>query len=111
DFIGELASEDALFVTADGRFIEDVVNQDIKHAGIVLVPVSWDDKTLEFAAAGLAGILRGAIESDGRRHLHNQIYIISDDGYYLVEKGKKRLLCSIDKFQLTLEEYIARNER
>ena len=111
DFISEMASEEAIFVTADKEFVEDVIEQGIRHAGIVFVPTGWEDRTLEFAAAGMAGILRGAIEADGRKHLHNQIYAINDDGYYLIEKGKARLLSSTTKIELLLDEQLARRHR
>jgi|GEM_PF-5392741 len=105
DYINEIAAEGALFLTADKKFVDDIVARGTHDVGIILVPTGWEDSTLSFAAAGLAGCLRGAIDNQGKRSLGNQVYYIADDGYHLIEKGKDKLFYSVGRLELDMDEW------
>ena len=103
DYIGQIAGEGALFATSDIKFVDKILKHGIKHAGIALLPSEWQPDTLSFAAAGLGGILRGAIDKDDKRGLRNQIYNIADDGYHQIHKGTDKLIYSIGKMELDIQ--------
>lgn len=91
NYIQQIRSEGAFFVTGDVEFIEDVIRQKIKHAGIILIPTGWEDDLLYLAAAGIAGYVLGFIDREGRRSLYDKIFSIEDDGYHITEKGIDKL--------------------
>lgn len=55
------------------EFVNYVVRNNVKHAGIVLLPTGWEIGTLTFASAGVAGSMRGLIERNGRSYVNNKI--------------------------------------
>src|SRR5215213_5578985 len=69
DYIGEIYAEGRVFVTSDVEFANYVYDNKIKHAGIVLIPSGWDNEIVEFAAAGLIGIVKGEIQDFGKNAL------------------------------------------
>jgi hypothetical protein len=109
DYIGRIKSEGAVFCTMDIEFVEYVVQNRIKHAGIVLLPSNWDIDTLTFASAGTAGAIRGMIENKGRSFINNKVFYIADDGYHIIENSKDRLDYSLARMILDIEEQEKRN--
>jgi hypothetical protein len=105
-YIQHIRAEGAFFVTGDIEFIEDVIQQKIKHAGIILIPTRWEDDVLGFAAAGIAGCVLGIIDWKGRRSLYNMIFSIEEDGFHITEKGINKLDYSIDQFTLDINQYV-----
>ena len=104
DYIEEIYSEGRVFVTSDLEFADYVLEHKMKHAGILLIPSGWDNDTVEFATAGLIGIIKAEVEQGGKNALRRLIFYIADDGYRVVdEKGKNKLLYSIEAFQRDLD--------
>jgi hypothetical protein len=104
DYIEEIYSEGRLFATSDVAFANYVHDNKIKHAGIILIPSGWDDETVEFATAGLLGIVRGEIQEFGKNALRRLIFYIAADGFRVVdEKGEDHLLLSVDAYRQDLE--------
>lgn len=42
DFITELFQENTIFVTSDREFVDEAVDKNLKHAGIIFIPNSMD---------------------------------------------------------------------
>jgi len=103
DYIEEIYSEGRVFVTSDIEFAKYVVDNKIKHSGILLIPSGWDSDIVEFATAGLIGIVKGEIEQGGKNALRRLIFYIAEDGFRVVdEKGKDTLLYSVEAFERDL---------
>lgn len=94
DYIPELLSENAIFVTSDSEFIRKVINQNTKHAGIVHIP-DVGEKFEKIALAELtAYVILGAL--DGSSSVHNKIFYLAYDGLHVRENGKDTLVISLD---------------
>lgn len=109
DYIHEISAENAIFLTADRAFVNDALENNVKHSGILLMPSGWEINTLDIAAAGLAGLIRAEIERNGSSFIKNKIYYIDGDGYHLVDKNDDKLIYSADKVALDFEEYETKN--
>jgi hypothetical protein len=95
DYIHELLSENAIFVTSDLEFIKRVVERDVKHAGIVHIPED-EDKEEKIAFAWVAaGVIRGLLEKPAMS-LHDIIIYSHHDGLHFLKKGKDSLIISYD---------------
>ena len=59
DYIAELYSENAIFVTSDEEFVNKVIEKGVKHAGIIFVPkpMTLSEKVLFAQIVG--GFVRG----------------------------------------------------
>lgn len=110
EYISKLFSEGAIFVTADSEFVDYVIEGNLKHAGIILLPTKWEDEALGFASAGLAGYIRGWIEKSGRRSLNDKIFYIADTGFHLIDHGTDQLVYSIDRMEMDVEDYLRRQK-
>ncbi len=105
DYIAEIYSEGAIFVTSDLEFFEYIIGNKIFHSGVVYFPSKWDDETNSFAASGMAGYLKGTIDRQGKRSLINSAFYVADDGYHLVENGKDDLIMSTDAIEIMMDSY------
>src|SRR5947209_4054412 len=59
DYINELLSENAVFVTSDFEFIKRILDQNVKHAGIVYIPKDTDREEKNAFAWIAAAVIRG----------------------------------------------------
>ena len=95
DYINELFSENAVFITSDLEFVERILDQSTKHAGIVYIPKEMDkEEKITFAWAA-AGLIRGLTDTSCIS-AHNKIIYPSYDGIHIIEKGKDKLDTSWD---------------
>ncbi len=94
DYIHELLSENAIFVTSDSEFIRKVIDYDTKHAGIVHIP-EVGEKSEKIALAQLiAEFIRGLLDSSSSS-VHNKILYLSHNGLHMRENGKDTLVISL----------------
>jgi hypothetical protein len=110
DYIHELFSENAVFATSDLEFVEGILDQNTKHAGIVYIPkdMARDDKiTFVWAAAGF---IRGLTDNSSVL-VHNQIIYPAVDGVHIFEKGKDKLDMSWDWLNKEAEKYVRNQQR
>ena len=96
DYIMEIYAEGKLFATSDVAFISYVLEQNIKHAGIVGIPPD-SDKTTRNDVSVLAEIIKAYISGGGKNILRKSIIYVARDGYRLIDpQGKGTLLLSWD---------------
>ena len=95
DYIHELLSENAIFITSDLKFIKQVVEQDVKHAGIVHIPEDADKEEKIAFAWVAAGVIKGLLEKPAIS-LHDTIVYSDHDGLHFLKKGKDSLIISYD---------------
>jgi hypothetical protein len=99
DFIGELRSQSAIFVTSDLEFVDDVVRDGIKHGGIWLInPALERDERLMLAALN-AGLFSGTSPRD----LRDIVSYLAYDGVRLMNGKKDVLAYSFDEIREDLE--------
>jgi hypothetical protein len=59
EYLAELYRENAVFVTSDGDFVNDAVERDLRHAGIVYVPSKMTHDEKVYFAEVVGGFIRG----------------------------------------------------
>ena len=93
DYIGEIYAEGKPFVTSDSEFVIDyVVERDVKHAGIILIPKDYNDASDGELHTGLAHITKTLIQGLGKNALRRHIAYIAGDGLRVLDdKGKDDL--------------------
>ena len=102
DFLPELSRENAIFVTSDEEFIDDVLNDEIPHTGIVFIPSQMDlDEKVLFAVI-VGGFIQGAC-SESKSQLHNHVIYPADEGLRSINKGKDELEFSWDWLSQMIE--------
>ena len=95
DYIHELFSEHGVFITSDWEFVRSIINQKIKHAGIVYLPKEIDrEEKIAFSWA-VAGYIRGFFDPP-HRSVHNIVISHGYDGLHSIEKGVDKLVISLD---------------
>jgi hypothetical protein len=90
EFLSELYSRNAIFVTADTTFVNELVDAPRRHAGIVYIPQGLlaDEKDLlAFMAAHF--VLGRCAESS--LAFRGRIFYIAHDGIRLIHRGKDLL--------------------
>src|SRR5829696_992157 len=103
DYIQEIYAEGKLFLTGDVEFVNYVLINNIRHAGILQIHPSWDNETAGSMAATLAELVKGQAQEYGTNSLRNVVLYIGEDGYHKVEKGMDTLLYSFDKLLIDLD--------
>jgi hypothetical protein len=95
DYIQEIYAEGRVFVTSDVEFFYYLLDNKVKHAGVVLIPPGLTDDENQLGAFELAGLLKGYIDSGGKHALRRLIFYIAADGFRVVDDaGKDQLLYS-----------------
>src|SRR5215217_1562515 len=95
DYIEEIYAEGRVFVTSDVGFFHYLLDNKVKHAGVVLIPPGLADEDAEFGSYVMAGLLQGFIESDGKHALRRLVFYIAPDGFRVVDDtGDDELLYS-----------------
>jgi hypothetical protein len=98
EFIGELRSRSAIFVTSDIEFVEEVARNGIRHGGIWLInPALERDERLMLAAIN-AGLFSGTPP----RHLRDIVSFLAYDGLRLMNGKKNVLAYSFDEIRENL---------
>ncbi len=95
DFLPALYRENAVFVTSDEPFADEVVDTGTSHAGIIFIPAAWtaDEKQL------LAHIVSGWIQAGAevsRFEFRNTVLYPADDGLHSIISQKDKLEMSWD---------------
>jgi predicted nuclease of predicted toxin-antitoxin system len=99
DFIGELRSQSAIFVTSDIEFVDEVVREGIKHGGIWLInPALERDERLMLAALN-AGLFAGTPPRDPR----DIVSYLAYDGLHLMNGERDVLAYSFDEIRQDLD--------
>ncbi len=96
DYIGELRSLNIIFLTQDNEFVQHVVTDQVRHAGIVWLPGGWDVEELASAVAPACGLLRG-YQDDGVHGARDIVIRVEYDGIRTIVNGRERLVWSLDK--------------
>ena len=103
DYVQEIYAEGRVFVTSDMQFVEYVIANNIKHAGIVEIPPHLDDNTLISVTVVLAGAVEVYVEELGRNSLRRHIIYLAHDGFHTIDKkGKDQLWYSVEAFDRDL---------
>ena len=93
EFIGELRQQNAVFVTGDAEFVEEIVDRPIRHAGIVFVDQTSTPRAKEwFCLLAAYGIIGRCDESP--RAFAGRIAYVGDDGVRVIFGGEDRLIYS-----------------
>lgn len=102
DYIAELYSDNGIFVTSDASFINYVVDNGVKHAGIVYVPeqMTIEEKVLFAEITG--GFIRGSCASSPFTS-RNFVFYPAHDGLRTISRGKNELEFSWDWLSQMLE--------
>jgi hypothetical protein len=95
DYIREIFAEEKLFATGDIEFVNEVIATNTKHAGILVLPTYPVNEVVEAVAGILAEQVRGYIKANGRNSVKRKVFYVDQDGFYIVEKGIKRLEYSL----------------
>ena len=96
-YIGLLYAENAMFVTSDQKFLEELAASSRRHAGALYIPKQFLDDEKVVLAEMASGYIQGAcIES--RSALRKQILYAGYDGMRTLVDGKDRLDFSWDHF-------------
>jgi uncharacterized protein DUF5615 len=93
EYIGEICAEGKPFVTSDQEFVLDhVVENNVKHAGIILIPKDYNDPSDGELHTGLAYIAKEIVRELGKNALRRHIIYIAGDGLRVLDdKGKDDL--------------------
>ena len=93
EFIHDLLSQNAVFVTADAKFVGEVVDHPIPHAGIVFVEQTASPQDKEwfssFAAQGIIGRCVNSPRAFAGRIVYNAV-----DGIRVIFRGQETLAYS-----------------
>ncbi len=103
DYIAELYSANGIFVTSDAEFVEYVQDNNIKHAGIILLPeqMTQEEKTLFAEIVG--GYIKGGCDSS-LFTFRNFIFYPGHDGLRTINKGKDEMEFSWDWLSRAIED-------
>ena len=95
DYIEEIYAEGRLFVTSDVGFFHYLLDNKVKHAGVVVIPPGLDDDEYQLGAFEEAGLLKGYVDAGGKHALRRLIFYIAADGFRVGDdKGDDQLLYS-----------------
>ena len=93
DFIVDLLGLNAVFVTGDAEFVEEVLDQTTRHAGIVFVEQTSSPRDKEwFSLTAAYGIIGRC--ADGPRAFHGRIAYLAAEGIRVIHRGRDRLAYS-----------------
>jgi hypothetical protein len=94
DYIREIYAEGKPFVTCDLEFVDDhVLEHNVKHVGIILIPKVYNDASAGDHHAALAYMAKVFIKEHGRNALRRHIIYIAEDGFRVIDdKGEDLLL-------------------
>lgn len=103
DFIEEIYAEGKLFATGDLEFTEYVRENSVKHAGIIEIPPDLDNEDANWAADGLAKIIKVFIDRDGKHAWRKHILYYANDGVHITDdKGDDTLFYSWEAIERDL---------
>ena len=106
DYISEIASEGAIYVTSDNEFINWLADSGVKYYGIIWMPSMRDmDDSLWFYYSILASQLLKEININGKSSLWRKILYVSANGFSEINKGVYRLVLSYDALDHAIEEH------
>jgi hypothetical protein len=95
EFLPELYIENAVFVTSDEAFVDYVLDNHIKHAGLVYIPVDWHQDEKILLVHLVAGYIQGASDFS-RFELRNTVLYPGDDGLHSIIASTDKLEISWD---------------
>ena len=84
DFIGYLYAENALLATGDLTFTKHVLDNNVKHAGIIEIPPDYDNEEAAAYAELLAKFVAVYIEDDGKHAWRRRIIYLAHDGVTII---------------------------
>ena len=93
DFIGDLLQQNAVFVTGDAEFVEELAEQQERHAGIVFVEQTSPPREKEwFSLTAAYGIIGRCVDSP--RAFAGRIAYVGNDGIRVIYRGRDTLAYS-----------------
>jgi hypothetical protein len=95
DYLPELYADNGIFVTSDEAFVRRVLDDELRHAGIVFIPTQMKKSEKLLFAEIVCGFLQGAC-SNSRFALRNQVIYPANDGLRSIAGGKDELEFSWD---------------
>ena len=103
DYIEEIYAEGNVFATSDVDFFHYLLDNKIKHAGIVVIPPGFDNDSAAYGAGVMANILKEFIDIGGKNALRRLVFYIAEDGFRVFDdKGADTLLYSITEMERDL---------
>jgi len=103
DYVANLYAEGAVFVTGDQRFIEDVEEQRMRHAGIIWIPATLLRDEKQLLVAVMAGFLKGA----DLRQMKGIIMYLAHDGIHFRGRARDLLVYSIQSIQQDVNDALS----
>jgi hypothetical protein len=85
EFIRDLYAKNALFATGDLAFTQYVLDNNVKHAGVIEIPPEYDNEEAAGFAELLAKIIKVFIEDDGKHAWRRRIIYIAHDGIRIID--------------------------
>lgn len=110
DYIADLRAQSIAFVTQDAEFVEAVISDDIRHAGIVWLPGRADKDELAASAAVGLGRLRGLLDY-GRRAANDYIVKVDHRGLAVIWRGRTVEFSSVEQITFEVEQYLQQTWR
>jgi hypothetical protein len=105
EYVGELRSLNIVLLTQDSEFVQHVVADQVRHAGIIWLPTGWDVEELASAVAAACGLLRGLFD-DGVHGARDIVIRVEYDGIRTIVNGRERLVWSVDQMKRDIEEHL-----
>ena len=84
DFFRGLYAENALLATGDLTFTKHVLDNNVKHAGIIEIPPEYDNEEAAAYAELLAKFVAVYIEDDGKHAWRRRIIYLAHDGVTII---------------------------
>ena len=102
DYIAELYASNGIFITSDAKFVNYVLDNGIKHAGIVLIPEQMTNSEKSFFADIVCGFIKGGCSSSPFT-FRNFVFYPAHDGLRTINKGNDKLEFSWDWLSQMIE--------
>ena len=80
DFYPHLYAENALLATGDLNFVEAAIENNFRHAGIIVIEPEWDNEEAEAYAELLAKFVAAYIETEGKHAWRRRFIYVHHDG-------------------------------
>jgi len=80
DFFPGLYAENALLATGDLKYIESAIENNYRHAGIIVIPPDWDDEEAAAYAELLAKFVAVYIEDKGKHAWRRRFIYVHHGG-------------------------------
>lgn len=96
DYIAELYRENAIFLTSDGAFVNEVLDNNIRHAGPIFVPTQMTPGEKTLYADILGRFILGACRATSRLTFQGTVFYPGHDGLRTIKSRTDEMEFSWD---------------